>query len=117
MPQRPKSAKGADARRHTAKKLAGPLGGALDTAPVLREFLQSRADRNEILVRVRAVISQISGRWKRIASMCVLHCGKKAEATGLRIRYLQRPTIKQLIYPWVHILCCIQQRVINLLSI
>jgi hypothetical protein len=34
------SAKGADARRHTAKKLAGPLGGALDTAPVLREFLQ-----------------------------------------------------------------------------
>ena len=35
------SAKGADARRHTAKKLAGPLGGALDTPPVLREFLQS----------------------------------------------------------------------------
>ena len=35
------SAKGADARRHTAKKLVGLLGGALDTAPVLREFLQS----------------------------------------------------------------------------
>ena len=35
------SAKGAGARSHTAKKLASPLGGALDTAPVLREFPQS----------------------------------------------------------------------------
>jgi hypothetical protein len=35
------SAKDADARRHTAKQLTGFLGGALDTAPVLREFLQS----------------------------------------------------------------------------
>jgi hypothetical protein len=36
-----KSAKGADARRQTAKKLARSLGGALDTAAVLREFLKS----------------------------------------------------------------------------
>jgi protein ImuB len=36
------STKGADARRHTARKLIGPLGGAADTAPVLRESLQSQ---------------------------------------------------------------------------
>ncbi len=35
------SAKGADARRQTAKELDRTLGGAGDTAPVLREFLQS----------------------------------------------------------------------------
>jgi ring-1,2-phenylacetyl-CoA epoxidase subunit PaaA len=34
------SAKGADARRQTTEKLLAPLGGALDPAPVLREFLQ-----------------------------------------------------------------------------
>ena len=36
-----RSAKGADARRQTAKELVKHLGGALDTAPVLREFLDS----------------------------------------------------------------------------
>jgi hypothetical protein len=36
-----KSAKGADARRQTAKQLAGSFGGALDTAAVLREFLKT----------------------------------------------------------------------------
>jgi hypothetical protein len=34
------SAKGAAARRQTAKELAGPSGGALDTVPVLREFFE-----------------------------------------------------------------------------
>jgi protein ImuB len=34
-------AKGAAARRQTAKELSGISGGALDTAPVLREFLQN----------------------------------------------------------------------------
>jgi hypothetical protein len=34
------SAKGADARRQTVKELAEYLGGALDTVPVLREFLE-----------------------------------------------------------------------------
>jgi hypothetical protein len=33
-----KSAKGADARRQTVKEVAESLGGALDTATVLREF-------------------------------------------------------------------------------
>ncbi len=37
------SAKGADARRQTAKELVRTSGGAADTAPVLREFLQRRA--------------------------------------------------------------------------
>ena len=32
------SAKGADTRRQTAKEFLKPLGGALDTAPVLRVF-------------------------------------------------------------------------------
>jgi hypothetical protein len=36
-----KSAKGAAARRQTAKELAGPSDGAPDTVPVLREFPQS----------------------------------------------------------------------------
>ena len=36
-----KSAKGADARRQGGKELASPFGGALDTVPVLREFLRS----------------------------------------------------------------------------
>jgi hypothetical protein len=36
-----RSAKGADARRQTAKELAKDLGGAPDTAPLLREFLNS----------------------------------------------------------------------------
>jgi hypothetical protein len=35
------SAKGADARHHTIKELASPLGGALNTLPVLRVFLKS----------------------------------------------------------------------------
>jgi biotin carboxyl carrier protein len=35
------SAKGADARRQTGQELVSPLGGKLDTPPVLREFLQS----------------------------------------------------------------------------
>jgi hypothetical protein len=35
-----KSAKGADARRQAGKELTCPLGGALDTAPVLRVFLK-----------------------------------------------------------------------------
>jgi hypothetical protein len=35
------SAKGADARHQTGKELARPLGGALDTAAVLRVFLNS----------------------------------------------------------------------------
>jgi len=35
-----RSAKGADARRQTKKELAGSLGGALDTAPVLRVLLR-----------------------------------------------------------------------------
>ena len=35
------SAKGAVARRQTVKELRRSLGGALDTAPVLREFLKS----------------------------------------------------------------------------
>jgi hypothetical protein len=35
------SAKGADARRQTAKELVNPLGGALDAVTVLREFLNS----------------------------------------------------------------------------
>jgi hypothetical protein len=35
------SAKGADACRQSAKKLARPLGGKLDTVPVLRVFLES----------------------------------------------------------------------------
>lgn len=39
MPE--KSAKGADARRHTAKKVDRTSGGAPDTATVLREFLQN----------------------------------------------------------------------------
>jgi outer membrane lipoprotein carrier protein len=34
------SAKGVDAHRHTGKEFAGPSGGVLDTAPVLREFLE-----------------------------------------------------------------------------
>ena len=34
------SAKGADARRQTTKELARSLGGALDTAPVLRVFVR-----------------------------------------------------------------------------
>ncbi len=34
------SAKGADARRQTAKELLIPLGGAPDSATVLREFLE-----------------------------------------------------------------------------
>jgi hypothetical protein len=33
------SAKGADARRHTREELQGALGGELDTAAVLRVFL------------------------------------------------------------------------------
>jgi nicotinamidase/pyrazinamidase len=37
------SAKGADAGRHTKGNLRAPSGGALDTAPVLREFLQTGA--------------------------------------------------------------------------
>jgi two-component system, chemotaxis family, sensor kinase CheA len=36
------SAKGVDARRRTKEKLLVPWGGALDPAPVLREFLQSK---------------------------------------------------------------------------
>jgi hypothetical protein len=39
-----RSAKGADARRQTPKELAKYLGGALDTAPVLREFLKLESD-------------------------------------------------------------------------
>jgi hypothetical protein len=35
-----RSAKGAAARRQTEKELIAPLGGALDTASVLREFLK-----------------------------------------------------------------------------
>jgi tRNA(adenine34) deaminase len=35
------SAKGADARHQTMEKLASSSGGALDTAPVLREFLKA----------------------------------------------------------------------------
>jgi hypothetical protein len=35
------SAKGADARRQARKKLACPLGGALNSSAVLREFLNS----------------------------------------------------------------------------
>jgi hypothetical protein len=35
----PWSAKGADARRQTVKELAGPSGGVLDAATVLRVFL------------------------------------------------------------------------------
>jgi 5-methylcytosine-specific restriction enzyme A len=35
------SAKGADSRRQTGKEDVCPLGGALDTAPVLREFPNS----------------------------------------------------------------------------
>jgi len=38
------SAKGAPARCHTAQDVALPLGGAPDSAPVLREFLQIGAD-------------------------------------------------------------------------
>jgi uncharacterized membrane protein len=36
------SAKGVDARRQTGEELESSLGGALDTAPVLREFLKSQ---------------------------------------------------------------------------
>jgi hypothetical protein len=36
-----RSAKGADARRQTAKELVNPLGGALNAVTVLREFLNS----------------------------------------------------------------------------
>jgi hypothetical protein len=36
----PRSAKGADARRQTGKELASPWGGALDSVPVLHEFLK-----------------------------------------------------------------------------
>jgi hypothetical protein len=39
-----KSAKDAAARRRTAKELAKPLGGVLDTAAVLRGFLKSAKD-------------------------------------------------------------------------
>jgi hypothetical protein len=35
-----RSAKGADARRQTTEELAGSSGGTLDTAAVLREFLE-----------------------------------------------------------------------------
>jgi hypothetical protein len=35
-----KGAKGAEARRHLKKELASPFGGALDTAAVLRGFLE-----------------------------------------------------------------------------
>jgi hypothetical protein len=35
------SAKGADARRQTMEELAGPLGGALDSVPVLRDPLKT----------------------------------------------------------------------------
>jgi hypothetical protein len=37
-----KSAKGADARRETRQELTKKFRGALDTVPVLREFLKSR---------------------------------------------------------------------------
>jgi ribosome maturation factor RimP len=37
----PESAKGADARRHTPKGTASSSAGALDTASVLRDFLQT----------------------------------------------------------------------------
>jgi hypothetical protein len=40
------SAKGADARRQTMKKLAKFLGGALNTATVLRGFLNSSCTPN-----------------------------------------------------------------------
>lgn len=36
-----RSAKGTDARRQTGKELVSPLGGTLDTGPVLREFLRA----------------------------------------------------------------------------
>jgi hypothetical protein len=41
------SAKGADARRQTAKKLDGPSGGSPDTVPVLREF-SNTADHSDV---------------------------------------------------------------------
>ncbi|MBV8552613.1 MAG: amidohydrolase family protein [Acidobacteriaceae bacterium] len=51
------SAKGADARRQTAKELAKPWGGALGTAPVLRELLGSSIDPQ--IARVIASIKAI----------------------------------------------------------
>ena len=43
------SAKSADARRQTGEKLLAPSGGALDTAPVLRELPQSTEDHGDLL--------------------------------------------------------------------
>src|SRR3954462_3574729 len=42
-----RSSKGADARRRSGEELAGPSGGALDTASVLGGFLDSVLDVSE----------------------------------------------------------------------
>lgn len=44
------SANGADARRQIPSEVAEPLGGTLDTAPVLREFFNTR-DRAKRIIR------------------------------------------------------------------
>jgi Calcineurin-like phosphoesterase len=41
------SAKGAAARQQSVKELAGPLGDALDTATVLREFIRNPVDDHQ----------------------------------------------------------------------
>ena len=67
-----KSAKGADGRRHTAKKLAGPLGGALDTAPVLREFLQSVPANTTRIAIARASVMLLRIRARRCGYLMLL---------------------------------------------
>jgi modulator of FtsH protease HflK len=55
------SAKGADARRETAKELAGSSGGALDTATVLPEFLERlpAAQLNRLSERVKGLAPRL----------------------------------------------------------
>jgi hypothetical protein len=62
----PNSAKGADARHQTAKEVVFSFGGALDTATVLRGFLNTRTGREPAPSR----ISRNRQAWARAASPC-----------------------------------------------
>jgi hypothetical protein len=59
------SAKGADARRQTGWNLLAPWGGALDPAPVLREFLQRNPEIKELFGFLVIGARRRNARWWR----------------------------------------------------
>src|ERR1700746_1218402 len=82
------SAKGANSRRQTTKKLASPLGGETDIATVLRGFLSRRS-----FVNATALVPLLSRRGKALDHERT--AGSIIDVAGIRVGHFadtRRPT-------------------------